>query len=230
MGSGSTEMFEAAAAGDRIPRRILLVIIARVLGVVAATILLYFLLPIEGEGAAAAGAVAACLGIALILSVFAHQLGRVSRSQRPVVAALEALALVFGLFVTLFALLYVSVSEGDPQAFTQGIDKIGGLYFTTTVLATVGFGDISPVSNLARVMVTAQMVLGMILIGTAFKALGFSARRAVKARNDIVAQARTSTTVDVDDDADPWDSGHGGSTSNSGDGSEVEPGGAHERG
>ena len=31
-------------------------------------------------------------------------------------------------------------------------------------------------------MVTLQMVLGMVLIGTAFKALGFSAKRAVTAR------------------------------------------------
>ena len=31
-------------------------------------------------------------------------------------------------------------------------------------------------------MVTLQMVLGMVLIGTAFKALGFSAQRAVTAR------------------------------------------------
>ncbi len=230
MGSGSTEMFEAAAAEDRIPRRILLAVAARVLGVVAVTLLFYFLLPIEGHGAAVAGAVAACLGIALILTVFARQLARVSRSQRPVVAALEALALVFGLFVTLFALLYVSVSEGDPQAFTQGIDKVGGLYFTTTVLATVGFGDISPVSDLARVMVTSQMVLGMILIGTAFKALGFSAKRAITARNNVVTQARTSTTGDPDQDAAAEDDRPGGTAFSGRDDPEGDAGGAREGG
>jgi len=182
MASGSAEMFEAAAAEERLPRSMLVAAMARVLGVVAGTLLAYFVLPIEGEEAATAAAVAACVGIALILTVFARQIARVSRSRRPVLAALEALALVFALFLSLFALLYVSISEGDPDAFTQGVDKVAGLYFATTVLTTVGFGDISPVSATARVMVTLQMVLGMILIGTAFKALGFSARRAVTAR------------------------------------------------
>lgn len=182
MGSGSTEMFEAAAAEERIPRSMLLAAMARVLGVVAATLLVYFVLPVEGKDAATAAAVLACVGIALILTVFARQIARVSRSRRPVLAALEALALVFGLFLSFFALLYVSISEGDANAFTQDVDKVAGIYFATTVLTTVGFGDISPVTDTARVMVTLQMVLGMILIGTAFKALGFSAKRAVTAR------------------------------------------------
>ena len=187
MSSGSTAMFEAAAADDRIPRRLLLVAMARVLGVVAATLLVYFLLPIEGSGAASAAAVAACAGIAVILIVVARQITRVSRSRRPVLAALEALVLVFGLFLSFFALLYVSISESDPDAFTQDVNKVAGIYFTMTVLTTVGFGDISAVSDTARVMVTLQMVLGMVLIGTAFKALGFSAKRAVTARTNSSA-------------------------------------------
>lgn len=187
MSSGSTAMFEAAASEERIPRRLLLVAMARVLGVVAATLLVYFLLPIEGSGAASAAAVAACAGIAVILIVFARQITRVSRSRRPVLAALEALVLVFGLFLSFFALLYVSISESDPDAFTQDVNKVAGIYFTMTVLTTVGFGDISAVSDTARVMVTLQMVLGMVLIGTAFKALGFSAKRAVTARTNSSA-------------------------------------------
>lgn len=199
MSSGSTAMFEAAAADDRIPRRLLLVAMARVLGVVAATLLVYFLLPIEGSGAASAAAVAACAGIAVILIVFARQITRVSRSQRPVLAALDALVLVFGLFLCFFALLYVSLSERDPDAFTQDVNKVAGIYFTMTVLTTVGFGDISAVSDTARIMVTLQMVLGMVLIGTAFKALGFSAKRAVTARtHSSAAEVRDGASGEGD--------------------------------
>jgi voltage-gated potassium channel len=198
MGSGSMEMFEAAAAQERIPRRLLLAAIARVLGVVAGTLLVYFLVPTEEESAARAAALSACVGIATILIVFARQISRVSRSQRPVLAAIEALALVFGLFLCLFALLYVSVSATDPAAFTQEVDKVAGLYFTTTVLTTVGFGDISPVSDTARILVTLQMVLGMILIGTAFKALGFSAKRAVTSlRSATAADIAADVAADV---------------------------------
>ncbi len=200
MGSGSTELFEAAAAEERIPRRLLVAALARVLGVVAVTIVGYFLLPIEGEGPAMAAAAVACLGIAIILTVFARQISRVSRSRRPVLAAVEALVLVFGMFLSFFALLYVSISEGDPGAFTQDVDKVAGFYFATTVLTTVGFGDISAVSDTARILVTVQMVLGMVLIGTAFKALGFSAKRAVAARTLAVpADSPHANPVEGDD-------------------------------
>jgi hypothetical protein len=180
-------MFEAAAAEERISRRMLVAAILRVLAVVTVVLVGYFLIPIEGASAASAAAVAACVGIVVILIVFARQISRVSRSRRPVLAALEALVLVFGLFLCFFALLYVSLSTSDPGAFTQDVDKVAGIYFTTTVLTTVGFGDISAVSDTARVMVTLQMVLGMVLIGTAFKALGFSAKRAVTSRNISIA-------------------------------------------
>jgi hypothetical protein len=107
----------------------------------------------------------------------------------------EALVLVFGLFLSFFSLLYVSLSTSSPDAFTQQVDKIAGIYFTTTVLTTVGFGDISPVSDTARVLVTLQMILGMVLIGTAFKALGFSAKRAVTSRNASIATQKLAAEV-----------------------------------
>jgi hypothetical protein len=203
MGSGSTEMFEAAAVEERIPPRIMVMVIGRVLAVVAVTLLVYFLIPVEGQTAARAGALTASVGIAAILLVFARQISRVSRSRRPVLAALEALVLVFGMFLALFALLYVSISTSDPQAFTQEVDKVAGIYFTTTVLTTVGFGDISAVSQAARVLVTVQMVLGMVLIGTAFKALGFSAKRAVTTRGTPVPMLGKPPAPRADPEAAP---------------------------
>jgi hypothetical protein len=181
MGDGLTEMLKGTPAEDRVTRRLIVVALVRVVGIVTVTLLVYFLVPIEGAGATAAAATA-CVGIATILTVFARQMSRVGRSRRPALAAVEALVLVFGLFLCFFALLYVSLSASDPGAFTQGVDKVAGVYFTMTILTTVGFGDISAVSDTARITVTVQMVLGVILIGTAVKALGFSARRAVTAQ------------------------------------------------
>ena len=209
MGSGSTEMFEAAAAEERIPRRLLVAAVMRVLGVVACVLVGYFLIPVEGAEALAG--LLACVGIVVILVVFARQISRVSRSRRPVLAAVEALVLVFGLFLCFFSLLYVSLSTSDPDAFTQDVDKVAGIYFTTTVLTTVGFGDISPVSDTARVMVTLQMVLGMVLIGTAFKALGFSAKRAVTSRNISIASQTIAADVIEDEATFTGDAVPGGS-------------------
>jgi len=107
---------------------------------VPGTLALQFVVPIQGGRSAKVAAVAACVGIVIILPVFARQMSRVSHSPRPVSAAVEALALVFGLFLSFFALLHVSLSASDPGAFTQAVDKAAGVYFTVTVLTTVGFG------------------------------------------------------------------------------------------
>ena len=76
----------------------------------------------------------------------------------------------------------VGGSATDPATFTQVVDKVAGVYFSVTVLATVGFGDISAVSDLARIMVTVQMIIDLVLIGVTVKLLGTVARRAVEAR------------------------------------------------
>jgi hypothetical protein len=181
MGPSPAAPLVDAALADHLPRRLLALAAARSLGVVAATLLVYALVPIRPETAPLIGVVAV-LGLVLVGVVFARQLGRISRADRPVLAAIEALALVFGMFLTFFAFIYVSLSANAPGSFTQAVDKVAGVYFSVTVLATVGFGDIAAVTDAARMLVTLQMVLDLVLIGVAVKLLSTSARRAVQAK------------------------------------------------
>ncbi len=60
-------------------------------------------------------------------------------------------------------------------------------------------------------MVTLQMVLGMVLIGTAFKALGFSAKRAVTSRNISIASQTIAADVIEDEATFTGDAVPGGS-------------------
>jgi hypothetical protein len=61
-----------------------------------------------------------------------------------------------------FALAYVAVSRYFVGSFNVGeLDLIGGIYFSVTTIATVGFGDIVPVSSLARLMVVSEILLGL---------------------------------------------------------------------
>ena len=43
------------------------------------------------------------------------------------------------------------------------------LFFTVTVFATVGFGDITATSQVARVVVIAQMILDLLVLGLVVK-------------------------------------------------------------
>jgi voltage-gated potassium channel Kch len=80
--------------------------------------------------------------------------------------AVEALAATAPLFLLLFAAAYFLVAQEDPSNFTvETLTRTDSLYFTVTIFATVGFGDISPASEAARILVMAQMILDLIVLG-----------------------------------------------------------------
>jgi hypothetical protein len=51
------------------------------------------------------------------------------------------------------------------------LTRFDAVYFTVTVLATVGFGDIAAVTQTARILVTIQMLADLVLIGFVAKVL-----------------------------------------------------------
>jgi voltage-gated potassium channel Kch len=66
----------------------------------------------------------------------------------------------------LFAALLQQVALISTQSFTQDLTSFfDALYFSTITLATVGFGDIAPVSPLARALVLVEVMVGLGLLG-----------------------------------------------------------------
>jgi hypothetical protein len=58
------------------------------------------------------------------------------------------------------------MAKADDGNFNvHTLTRTDSLYFTVTVFATVGFGDINATSQAARVLVTVQMVLDLIVLG-----------------------------------------------------------------
>jgi voltage-gated potassium channel len=62
------------------------------------------------------------------------------------------------------------------------LSRTDGLYFTVTVFATVGFGDITPRSELARIVTTTQMLFGLVAFGLIVRTLLGAVQVAVKRR------------------------------------------------
>lgn len=106
------------------------------------------------------GTVLLALGVAVAVAVRA-----ILRSTRPRLQAARALLVGVPVLIVLFAAIYCVVDTAEAGAFTEPLNRTDGLYFTVTVFSTVGFGDIAAVSQLARVLVTLQMVVGMLAVG-----------------------------------------------------------------
>ncbi|WP_044559583.1 ion channel [Azospirillum sp. B4] len=83
----------------------------------------------------------------------------------------------YSLLVIIFAALYTVVDRYAPghQFMIAGTpQKIGfaeSLYFSVVTLSTVGYGDIVPVGSFIRVIVAAEVVVGMLLLLFGFNAI-----------------------------------------------------------
>lgn len=111
----------------------------------------------------------ALLSGALVAVVVVAQLRARRHSPRPV-RTIEGLLTSFYFLVVAFASLYYGIARSTDQ-FSGLETKTDGLYFTVTIVSTVGFGDIHAAGTAARALVTAQMLFGIIYIGTAIRVL-----------------------------------------------------------
>ena len=78
--------------------------------------------------------------------------------------------------------IYLSSSLNNPSAFNQPLDNTTALYFTVTVFATVGFGDIVAQTNNTRLLVTLQMLLNLAVLGVVIRLITSAAQRGVARR------------------------------------------------
>jgi voltage-gated potassium channel len=106
-------------------------------------------------------------GSALVLfgAAVALEVRGILRSTRPRLRAIRALAVGVPLLLVVFASAYCTVAAQQPGAFTEPLNRTDALYFTVTVFSTVGFGDIAAKTELARILVTIQMVMGLLTVG-----------------------------------------------------------------
>ena len=135
----------------------------RSLGTTVVLVGLYYLLPLDHIKNVRLTLVT---GLLLLLAVTGWQLQAITRARYPSVRAVEALTTTVPWFLLLFASAYFTMASTHPANFnTHPLTRTDALYFTVTVFATVGFGDITAVSQSARLMVTAQMMLDLLALG-----------------------------------------------------------------
>lgn len=111
--------------------------------------------------------------------VVAFQVPAIIKAKYPVLRAIEALALTVTLFLLIFSRIYLSNSLTNPDSFTQLLDTTTAFYFTVTVFATVGFGDIVAATNSMKLLVTLQMLLNLAVLGLVIRLITSAAKQGV---------------------------------------------------
>lgn len=156
---------------DRAQRRRALALTSA--SVVASWILIfgaYFILPI-GHESGIRQALRLAAVVALIGAVFVWQIRRIAYAELPELRAVEALGVVIALFLVFFSAIYLSMAHGNAGNFSESLDHVKAVYMTITIFSTVGFGDITPRTDGARLVVSAQMLLDLVIIGVGVRLL-----------------------------------------------------------
>src|SRR6516162_3260076 len=136
----------------------------RALGSTIVLVAVYYLLPLDHSARWVAVSML-IVGLLVLAGLIAFQVRTIIASPFPALRALEALATSIPLFLLMFASTYVVLGAISASNFTQTMTHTNALYFTVTVFATVGFGDITPKTEAARLIVTGQMMTDLIILG-----------------------------------------------------------------
>jgi hypothetical protein len=103
--------------------------------------------------------------VALLTLLFLRGLRTVPRAARPMLWTVAMLVVFLELIVLLFSYVYLSLEVTTPGSVPGIVTHLDAVYFTVTMLATVGFGDITPASQVARSVATFQMLVNLVLLG-----------------------------------------------------------------
>jgi hypothetical protein len=149
---------------------------AGTVALVAAATVVYYALPVPGAMRETSWALMFFVGAAVLGALILTAILRLLRAGEN--ARIRALILLLTLTVLFFSWSDESVAA-LPHQFAQLTNKTDSLYFNVSTLATVGFGDVHPVGQLARAAVTVQIVFNLVFLGAAVSLItGFFRTRA----------------------------------------------------
>ncbi len=165
----SEGMSEASHVGHP-TRRILLRSMLQAFLVTTTLLILFYELPFRGNFSDAS---VVLLPVGLLgFGVLSYRGVRgIISSSTPRVRAIQVLATTVPFFLVMMATTYYLMEVHQAKSFNVPLTRTDALYFTVTVFSTVGFGDIAPVSEWARVVAMVQMLGDLVIIGAGVQVL-----------------------------------------------------------
>jgi voltage-gated potassium channel len=158
------------ALSRRRRRQLIVFAVLRTVASVSVLVAAYFALPFD-RLTATTSVLLLTGGLLVVGGLLALQIRATMRSPHPGMRAVESLGISVPLILLLFSVVHYLLASARPDSYTEPLTRLDSLYFSVTMFATVGFGDISPVSELARLISMVQMLANLIFLGVVARVL-----------------------------------------------------------
>jgi voltage-gated potassium channel len=149
-----------------------------------AVLVVYFAIPLDTNKSPARLAVEltiTVLAMALVAAVTIREFRRMQLGEALQLTGGQLLV-VLELVLVVFALTYYSLATHGTNEMAGIQTRIDSLYFTATTIATVGYGDIHSVGQVARVINTVQMVFDVVFIAAFIRLISTAAEQHHRSR------------------------------------------------
>jgi hypothetical protein len=144
---------------------------------------LYYLAPLDGP-LDISTLVGFALGLATFAVVIIWQVRAIVSSDAPRMRTVRAVIIAVSTLLVVFAATYSVISNNRPDSFSEPLSRTDALYFALTVFATVGFGDIAPRTDVARIVTMIQMITGLIAVGLLGKIVFAAMQKGLRRQED----------------------------------------------
>lgn len=163
-----------------------------------AVLTFYFLVPVGASDApvgTALGFVVGAVCLVAIAGTVFNEVRQAAKRLRPV-----HLLLAFELVLVIFSLGYYLLTVQQPEQFSGLSTRLDALYFSMTTMSTVGYGDIHAQGQLARLLVTVQLVFNLVFVASLVSLFQDQIRR--RGAREWLRSTSTDSTPEppVDDD------------------------------
>ena len=146
---------------------------------IAAATAVYYQIPVPGRMREVSWGILFSCGVIVLGLLIVVTVTRLLRAGED--ARIRGLVLLLTATVLFFSWADESVAR-LPDQFVSLSTKTDALYFNISTLATVGFGDVHPIGQLARAAVTLQIIFNLVFLGTAVSVIsGYFRTRARRA-------------------------------------------------
>lgn len=144
---------------------------------------LYYLAPLDGR-LDVSTLIGFALGLVAFALVIVWQVRAIVSSDAPRLRTVRAVVIGVSTLLVVFAATYSVISTNRPDSFSEPLSRTDALYFTLTVFATVGFGDIAPRTDFARIITMVQMITGLIAVGLLGKIVFAAMQKGLRRQED----------------------------------------------